>query len=65
MLGEFPAKETIDIEEYEKLVEQIHAENPKLDIEICKYIAGSYLYDIKKNEKPDDKIIKTTIEIEA
>ena len=59
-------KETFDNGDYEKLVEQIHAENPTIDIEFCKYIAGSYLFnDLKKIEKPDNENIKNTIEIEV
>jgi len=44
-----------DSKEFERLVEQIKLENPKIDIEICKYLAGSYLfYDVMKLEKPSD-----------
>lgn len=43
-------KKTIDSGDYEKLVEQIHYENPKIDIEFCKYIAGAYLFnDVEKS----------------
>ena len=43
----------IDIKEFDKLVEQIKLENPKLDIEFCQYIAGSYLlYDKKGIKQP-------------
>lgn len=66
-----------DVKRFEELVEQIKTENPKLDLEICKYIAGSYLiYDVMKVDKPDDdseqfkkanEMIEkmTSIEIEA
>jgi len=44
-----------DDKEFQRLVEQIKIENPKLDIEFCKYIAGSYLlYDVMKIEKPSN-----------
>jgi len=44
-----------DDKECQRLVEQIKIENPKLDIEFCKYIAGSYLlYDVMKIEKPSN-----------
>lgn len=64
-------KKDIDIEEFNRLVEQIKTENPSLDIELCKYIAGSYLYNDKKNiEKCSDdleanKEITERIQIEA
>ena len=65
-----------DTKKYEELVQQIKIENPNMDIEMCKYIAGSYLiYDIMKIEKPTDeleqfqkanKVLKDlSIEIEA
>lgn len=38
---------SLDIEEFDKLVEQIKYENPNLDIEFCKYVAGSYLLEDK------------------
>jgi len=45
-----------DVKRFEELVEQIKYENPKLDLEICKYIAGSYLiYDVMKVDKPDNE----------
>lgn len=65
---------------FDELVEQIKAENPKLDLELCKYIAGSYLlYDVMKIEKPTEELeqfvkanemiekltISNTVEIEA
>ncbi len=44
-----------DIERFEELVKQIKEENPELDIEFCKYIAGSYLmYDVMKLKRPDE-----------
>lgn len=58
----------LDPEEFEKLVEQIKMENPKIDIELCKYIAGSYLlYDVMKIERPADNIaeVSNTVEVEA
>lgn len=66
-----------DVKRFEELVEQIKRENPKLDLEICKYIAGSYLiYDVMKVDKPKDELEQfkkanemiekmTSIEIEA
>ena len=46
-----------DVKRFEELVEQIKRENPKLDLEICKYIAGSYLiYDVMKVDKPKDEL---------
>ncbi len=46
-----------DTKKYNELVEQIKTENPKMDIEMCKYIAGSYLiYDVMKIEKPTDEL---------
>ncbi len=66
-----------DVKRFEELVEQIKRENPKLDLEICKYIAGSYLiYDVMKVDKPNDELEQfkkanemiekmTSIEIEA
>ncbi len=46
-----------DIKKYTELVEQIKSENPKIDIEMCKYIAGSYLlYDVMGIEKPNDDL---------
>lgn len=45
-----------DVKLFNELVEQIKAENPKLDLELCKYIAGSYiLYDVMKIEKPTEE----------
>ena len=66
-----------DVKRFEELVEQIKRENPKLDLEICKYIAGSYLiYDVMKVNKPNNELEQfkkanemiekmTSIEIEA
>lgn len=69
-----------DVKLFDELVEQIKAENPKLDLEFCKYIAGSYLlYDVMKIEKPTEELeqfvkanemiekltISNTVEIEA
>lgn len=68
-----------DIERFEELVKQIKEENPELDIEFCKYIAGSYLlYDVMNIDKPTDdleefkkaneminKLTLTSVEIEA
>lgn len=46
-----------DIKRFEELTEQIKQENPKIDIEMCKYIAGSYLiYDVMGLEKPIDEL---------
>ena len=46
-----------DTKKYEELVEQIKIENPNMDIEMCKYIAGSYIiYDVMKIEKPNDEL---------
>jgi len=48
--------EKFDIKRFEELVQQIKDENPKLDIEFCKYIAGSYLlYDVMGIEKPNEE----------
>jgi hypothetical protein len=45
-----------DVKRFEELVNQIKDENPKIDIELCKYIAGSYLlYDVMGIEKPTDE----------
>lgn len=44
-------KQDIDKEEFTNLVELIKSENPKIDIEFCKYIAGSYLYERLEKEK--------------
>ena len=42
-----------DVKLFEELTEQIKQENPKLDLELCKFIAGSYvLYDVMKVPKP-------------
>jgi cell division protein ZapA (FtsZ GTPase activity inhibitor) len=69
-----------DVKLFDELVEQIKAENPKLDLDLCKYIAGSYLlYDVMKIEKPTQELeqfvkanemiekltISNTVEIEA
>jgi len=68
-----------DIKKFEELVEQIKTENPNIDLEFCKYIAGSYLlYDVMKIEKPTedleefkranemiDKLTLASVEIEA
>lgn len=69
-----------DVKLFDELVEQIKAENPKLDLDLCKYIAGSYLlYDVMKIEKPTEELeqfvkanemiekltISNTVEIEA
>lgn len=69
-----------DVKLFDELVEQIKAENPKLDLELCKYIAGSYLlYDVMKIEKPTEELeqfvkanemiekltLSNTVEIEA
>ena len=69
-----------DVKLFDELVEQIKAENPKPDLELCKYIAGSYLlYDVMKIEKPTEELeqfvkanemiekltISNTVEIEA
>ena len=68
-----------DIKKFEELVEQIKNENPKIDSEFCKYIAGSYLlYDVMKINKPTEdleefkkaneminKLTLTSVEIEA
>ena len=46
-----------DEKRFVKLVEQIKEEHPSLDIEMCKYIAGSYLlYDVMGIEKPTDEL---------
>lgn len=46
-----------DEKRFVELVEQIKQENPKIDIEMCKYIAGSYLiYDVMGVEKPTDEL---------
>lgn len=71
--------ENFDVKQFEELTEQIKKENPKLDLELCKYISASYLiYDVMKLEKPtsDAKLnevnemieklsLSNTIEIEA
>jgi len=45
--------ENFDVKQFEELTEQIKKENPKLDLELCKYISASYLiYDVMKLEKP-------------
>ena len=44
-------KEDIDKQEFNHLVELIKSENPKIDIEFCKYFAGSYLYQRLEKEK--------------
>ena len=45
--------ENFDVKQFEELTEQIKQENPKLDLELCKYISASYLiYDVMKLEKP-------------
>jgi len=50
-----------DTQRFEELVEQIKVENPKLDLEFCKYIAGSYLlYDVMKVEKPTGELEQFT-----
>ena len=68
-----------DIKKIEELVEQIKYENPNIDLEFCKYIAGSYLlYDVMKIDKPTEeleefkkaneminKLSLTSVEIEA
>jgi len=69
-----------DVKLFDELVEQIKNENPKLDLDLCKYIAGSYLlYDVMKIEKPTEELeqfvkanemiekltISNTVEIEA
>ena len=68
-----------DIKKFEALVEQIKNENPSIDLEFCKYIAGSYLlYDVMKIDKPTEdleefkkaneminKLTLTSVEIEA
>lgn len=69
-----------DVKLFDELVEQIKAENPKIDLELCKYIAGSYLlYDVMKIEKPTEELeqfvkanemieklsLSNTVEIEA
>lgn len=69
-----------DVKLFDELVEQIKAENPKLDLDLCKYIAGSYLlYDVMKIEKPTEELeqfvkanemiekltLSNTVEIEA
>lgn len=70
-------KEDFDVKRFDELVAQIKKENPKLDLELCKYVAGSYLiYDVMKIEKPKDELEQfkkanemidkmTSIEIEA
>ena len=48
---------SFDVKKYNELVEQIKTENPKIDIEICKYLAGSYLiYDVMGVEKPNNDL---------
>ena len=69
-----------DVKLFDELVEQIKNENPKLDLDLCKYIAGSYLlYDVMKIEKPTEELeqfvkanemiekltLSNTVEIEA
>ena len=45
--------ENFDVKLFEELTEQIKKENPKLDLDLCKYISASYLmYDVMKLEKP-------------
>ncbi len=45
--------ENFDVKQFEELTEQIKKENPKLDLELCKYISASYpIYDVMKLEKP-------------
>jgi hypothetical protein len=71
--------ENFDVKQFEELTEQIKKENPKLDLELCKYISASYiLYDVMKLEKPSseneqfkkanemiEKLSLSTVEIEA
>ena len=71
--------ENFDVKQFEELTEQIKKENPKLDLELCKYISASYiLYDVMKLEKPlseneqfkkanemIEKLSLSTVEIEA
>lgn len=71
--------ENFDVKQFEELTEQIKKENPKLDLELCKYISASYiLYDAIKLEKPSseneqfkkanemiEKLSLSTVEIEA
>ena len=48
--------ENFDVKQFEELTEQIKKENPKLDLELCKYISASYiLYDVMKLEKPSSE----------
>lgn len=48
--------DNFDAKLFEELTEQIKKENPKIDLELCKYIAGSYiLYDVMKIEKPSSE----------
>jgi hypothetical protein len=50
-------KQDFDINKFEELVEQIKNENPNIDLEFCKYIAGSYLlYDVMKIDKPTEEL---------
>ena len=35
--------ENFDVKQFEELTEQIKKENPKLDLELCKYISASYI----------------------
>jgi hypothetical protein len=49
-----------DIKTFEELVNQIKEEHPKLDIEMAKYVAGSYLFnDLDK----DKTVVETTADI--
>jgi len=71
--------ENFDVKQFEELTEQIKKENPKLDLELCKYISASYiLYDVMKLEKPSseneqfkkanemiENLSLSTVEIEA
>ena len=72
--------DNFDAKLFEEITEQIKAENPKIDLELCKYIAGSYLlYDVMKIEKPTEELeqfvkanemieklsLSNTVEIEA
>ncbi len=48
--------DNFDAKLFEELPEKIKKENPKIDLELCKYIAGSYiLYDVMKIEKPSSE----------
>ncbi len=71
--------ENFNVKQFEELTDQIKKENPKLDLELCKYISASYiLYDVMKLEKPSseneqfkkanemiEKLSLSTVEIEA